>query len=311
MTLLDIPLLVFIALATLLAIRTVAGTVAPALSTSPHAGLVTNVWLPLAFVTPLVAVATRTGNSVRGVGWIPLGAPIAVGAIVVAIVLLVARRPLDLRAWPALCWTGAGILLLALGAAHELTLCTGQAILAIAAVLRWINTPEPLHPPRSHHADAPLARATLIMLAVAAAQTAGTVLVSPYALPVAATLILGGVATGGAALARRAGPDAAALVGGWSASLGLLFGVGFLSVSKMVPRALSLWFGPTLNGIDEGIAYGFGAYAAEAVLLALLPATLVLPGRAPRSVSVVLGAVLITIATGLAAWRAALAIPSQ
>ncbi|MHC5114241.1 MAG: hypothetical protein ACYTGP_07420 [Planctomycetota bacterium] len=269
--------------------------------------LITDVWGPLTVMLPLLIVAGDVGTSVRGAGWLAVGAPAWIGVFAVAAVLLVRSPRPGLAVDPrlSLACGGAGLLLLLLGAAHDLTVWIGQCTFALAALLLWMNAP-------AHEAaadDAPPAgdAAGVVWVPAALACGAGQGVCALLVDDGVAAAISGAMMVAWAAwaviAAAVAGPDdAAPRVGGWSAALGSLFGIGIISVAYMTPLALRILSGRAPE-VSTHVAHSFGAYAVEGAVLVLLGAAMLIVPRASGIARRALGAALGLLAAAAAAWR--------
>lgn len=270
-----------------------------------------DVWAPLAMVIPMMFFVGRVNVSVRGVGWIPLGGPATCGLIALGASMAACTRlssDLDWRnnwTWRLRCaCTGTGVLLLMLGAAHNLTLWIGQCAFAIGALLMWMNSPELRAEARSGMSTEQ-ARAgvgmTVAMLG-AIGQGAAALLAPREFAPISGALMIAGAAAVSAAAARSAGPGAAARIGGWAATYGVLLSLGLLSVMRLVPHAIET-IRDNRTTMIKNVASGFGAYGFEAMVMILLTAMVAAIMRWPRLNRRRLGAALIIAGAVLAAWR--------
>lgn len=267
-----------------------------------------DVWAPLAIVAPLIVMAGRAGPNVKLVGWLPLGAPACVGlAALGAALWSAARSPgpegnaIGAGRRLLASMAGAGLLLVLLGGADELTVWTGQCSFAVAAVLLWMNTPAVGGTvPDGQNLGG--AVALLLSLLCAGGQCVACLLVSgPWiaASAAIATVYAIGVVAGGA---LTAGPGPALRVGGWAAALGTLLGIGGISLVHLMPQSFRV-AGGLQQTVDSRVAFGFGAFAFEGMLLLLLPAGVL---ALPRLGAVGLrraGLGILLLAAGLAIWR--------
>jgi hypothetical protein len=268
-------------------------------------------------VVPVLFLAGRVEASVAEVGWPAIGGPVMLGAIAVAAALLSRRnnRSLDPGRWAMGCWVGVGLVLFLLGAAHELTVWTGQACFALAAVMLWINTPA-AEPSRSNGTSTTPARhagwGMFIVLLLSAAQ--GFVLSrlprEATSIGVAIALAFSGI--GVAASAVAAGPAWAVRVGGWSASLGVLLAIGLLSLLHLLPQSVAMFVDPLHRSamgaasVSTEVAYGFGHFALEAIILIALPLAIPILARLEGSAERIAGGVLLIAAAAVTAGRVAL-----
>ena len=279
----------------------------PALGMLRQPELVADVWAPLALVLPLVLLCGRVGETVRGVGWAPIGGPVCVGALAVGASMIAGMRGAKttaLNPWALVCWAGGGFLLLLLGAVHDLMIWTGQVIFALAAVLLWMNTPPYI--PRSQRSHTPAERwagvGMLIAICCALGQGIIGLFISDEKLPVSVGLMMGYGAAAGAGAARLAGWPWSARIAGWAATIGLLLGIGAISLLRLLPLAT----GVALNragAITPEVAHSFGIYAVEATMLLLLPVIALVAVLSARFVQVVAGIAVIGLCAALAAWR--------
>ena len=91
-------------------------------------------------------------------------------------------------------------------------------------------------------------------------------------------------------------------MGAWTGALGTLLGVGAISLVHLMPQSLGVAFG-VFDTVDAKVAYGFGAFALEGMILILLPAGILAlthlePGLRRRT-----GLGILLLAAGLAIWR--------
>ncbi|NNF41677.1 MAG: hypothetical protein HKN62_01275 [Phycisphaerales bacterium] len=274
------------------------GRVFPALPTLRAPGGFADVWIPLVTAGPLVFFIVRVHGSVDGVGWAALGGPsyLAWGGLGVALLAGGAiTRPgtVTLTAVAA-----AGLFLLLLGAAHDLTIWTGQVAFAVVAVVLWMNTPAPVS---DDHTAGPVAAGVLLAVGAAVAQGACAMQTEGRWIPASVGVAL---AYGFAVLAlaaRRAGPAWALRIAGWSAAAGTLLAIGMISVLRLVPEAWAMALGRGNGVVPAAVAHGFGRYALEAILLLAWPAAVIFAARLPPPLRrpVAGGLILATIAAAL------------
>ncbi|MCI0630873.1 MAG: hypothetical protein L0Y44_09500 [Phycisphaerales bacterium] len=329
----------------------------PVVNNLQHPSLILDVWGPLSLVIPMVLFVARLDSvqwTMRGIGWMIIGGPIVCGLIALGLSMIGARSlqaraqqgaPSEPSAAPGsplafvdplprrliLSIAGAGFLLLLLAAAHDLTLWMGQCIFAIAAVLLWVNTPELIAPGSRPLADQRPTRAELragIAMTIAVACSVGQAVASlatPNQLvPISGAIIIATAAMVLAYTVVLAGTPATLRLGLWSASLGVLFGLGAISIAHVVPEAWRIIRTGESMPLDR-IATGFGNYALEAfVLLAMAggAAAITRPGfrlnpgqstgtpqanqsQVPVVLYRALGLTFVTLAALLAAWRLA------
>src|SRR5262245_54658529 len=139
----SIAMLVVQAGLAIVAIEQLRHRVLPNLDRVAQPELMLEVWVPLALVLPLLFGISRVESNVRGAGWLAVGAPALCAIVAVALAMVVSgrgaagegagehRRELFASA-------GAGVFLLLLSAANELSLLAGQCAFAIGAVLVWL-----------------------------------------------------------------------------------------------------------------------------------------------------------------------------
>jgi hypothetical protein len=271
--------------------------------------LIADVWAPLAMVLPLLFLAGRVGATVRGIGWAPIGGPICAGVLTLGAAMVAGRdEPQTTRPGAAalLCWAGAGLVLLMLGAAHELSIWTGQCIFALAAVLLWLNTPSLGHPPGRGTTLRPLGggMSMAFVLLCAIGQGMAGLLITGPASAISAAMMIAYAAAAGAGAAVLAGPGWAMRIGGWAAAIGMMLGVGIISLLRLMPQALVITLDPRSPARSE-VAHSFGAYALEAVLLMLVPAAAAGATRLPRRTAIALGIGCILLGAAVATWRLA------
>jgi hypothetical protein len=262
--------------------------------------VVLDVWVPLVIVGPLLFVIGRLDANVVGAGWTPVGGPVCVGLVGLGMALRTGDAP-RAGAWALGAAAGAGLLLLLLGAAHDLSIWTGQVTFALAAVVLWMNTPVPGH---ATGAETPrVAAGVLIALVCAVGQGVCAVLVPERAAGASIGLLF--LAGGAAAFAARgAGGAAAARIAIWTAGLGPLLAIGFISLVRLAPMSARIVMGEEVE-VTPLIAHGFGAYAFEAVMLMVMPAVVVVAGRLDGTGRRRLGLLLALAAVAVAAWRVA------
>jgi hypothetical protein len=279
----------------------------PALRAARQPELIADVWAPLAVVLPMLFLAGRVDMTVRGVGWVPVGGPVCAGVLALGAATLAARGAsrdsgVDYRALA--CWAGSGLVLLMLGAAHDLTVWTGQCAFALAAVLLWMNTP-----PASHSAGpAPVGRPTAAgpwmgaVFLCAIGQGVAGLLLTGSASAISAAMMVGYAAAAGAGAAALGGPGWAVRIGGWSAAIGMLLGVGLISLLRLAPQALAVAVFPQAR-VSVEVAHSFGAYALEGMLLLLLPAGAMAAVRLPQRPRRLFGAAIIVLGAVVAGFR--------
>lgn len=315
---------------TIIGVEQMRRTVLGAVNQLPQPEFVLDLWGPLAVVVPMLFLVGQVGFTVRGVGWMPIGAPIIAAVLALGAAMVTGdslkyisdwRTPAMLRMLVAC--AGIGLVLLMLGTAHDLTLWMGQCAFAVAAVLMWINTPETpetpepptevspkVSPDSGGPSSVPLitrsqARAGAgITIAIACAIGQGLItmwLPSAYA-PLSGAMMLAGAALILAAAAPLAGPDAAMRIGGWAAAYGVLFGLGLLAIVHLLPEAMRLWHDPRAP-VFTRIANGFGEYSIEGLALLLFVIMGIVHQWLESRTRRTLGVLLIIATAALAGWR--------
>ncbi len=282
--------------------------VLPALAAggNPGGSVLPDVWVPLAIVGPMLVLTGAIGDSVEGIGWIPIAAPVCVGLVGVGAALAwsAGARPLEPPARMLATAAGAGVVFLLLGAVDELAIWTGQCVFALAIVVLWINTPY-----RGAVSGAPGGRGapgawSVLALLLAAGQGVCCLLAGDGAGPAGGAILVAYAGAATVLAAHRAGPDPAVRIAVWSAALGTLLGIGTLSFMHLAPRSFAIAIGQGTD-VTMYVAHGFGAYAVEGLFLTLLPAV-ALGGRrlrgGPRRA---LGLTVVAAAAALALWRLA------
>lgn len=299
MMLLDLLLLIGLAICVLGSARLWMRHVLPTAARMREPEVFIDVWLPISLALPFAALALATPNSVAGVGWAPVAAPIALALFIAPAMMLArphqAENPaLDERTergrliWSRNVAVGAGVVLLLLAASHTLTVWVGQCLFAIVATLMWLNVP---HVQRgrgrvaggagessgesnagAHEADNAPNGSTLGLLALGALAGVLVAMLAPgwRWIGLACLCLLPAVVL--AAAARRLPRGRALRLALWLGAFGPLLGIGVLSAARLVPQSLAMMFSPLSTPADGRIATGFGAYVPEAVLLVLLGA---------------------------------------
>ncbi|MHC5023071.1 MAG: hypothetical protein ACYTGG_04060 [Planctomycetota bacterium] len=265
--------------------------VLPVTATLRQPGIVLDVWGPLALVMPLLFTGSLVDGAVSGPGWTAVGGPVvaaALGGGVAACLTTGAGVPGSAAGLVrcGLACAGAGVLLVLLGAAHELTTSVGQAAFAAAAVLLWINTPAVDAVAARTAPTAEQARAggwMVVVVGCSIGQGVTSLWVDPGWTPVSTGLMVGYAAAAIALAGWRGGPSAWRRLAGWSAALGVLLSLGIVSLIQLLPRVRDAIASGGLESADalRRIAYGFGHLAPEAVLLIVL-GTIVATGEDRR-----------------------------
>ncbi len=271
--------------------------------------LIHDVWAPLALVLPMMFLIGRIDGDVRGVGWIPIGAPVFCAVAALGLAALVSGAfQLPISLMPPLqaiaAWTGAGVLLLLLGAAHHLTLWMGQCAFAVAAMLLWFNTPD--EPATDEMTPGQLRAGFGMTLALAGAigQGMAAMYVNEIYAGVSGAMMIATAAASLAAATCLTGPNVTIRLGGWSATYGILLGLGLLSLMRLFPEALHAARNGATRPINR-IAFGFGSYWIEGAAMLFLAATALVVMRQPTALRRLCGIVLIGSAVALAGWRLA------
>lgn len=105
-----------------------------------------------------------------------------------------------------------------------------------------------------------------------------------------------------AGAARRGGSTVGLRTGGWTAAIGTFLGIGAISVVHLLPQSLGVVLG-LRNIVEPRVAYGFGAYALEGMILFLLPAGMLVLPRLDSARRRRVGLAILLLAAGLAIWR--------
>lgn len=318
-TLLLVPLH---ALAAEASVRTCRSRIAPNLRSIREPAGVTDSLLPFALALPLITVGWRVGwDMSNAIGWTVVGAPIVMAILSLGAAIWIGFAPPpvpdvelhddaessrhllnSLSPAAAAGWCCAGVVVLLLGAANDLTIWVGQCAFAAGAVLLWINTPD-IRSPDHNSAEARVGGGLTLMLLWAIVQAVAMGFAPARFLPVCTGVSIA-QASMIAALAGVCGSPAAALrIGGWTATLALLLGCGTISLHHLLPQMLATALGE--RGLPPmRVAYGFGEFALEGTLLVLFGAAALarrqLPARKTRRI---LATLLIIGAAILAGWR--------
>lgn len=276
----------------------------PALSQGASRALLTDLWLPVALIAPLLGPATRPVENVPL--WSGRAASPAVGLALLACaaVALGTSRRLSLRGitLPLLMLALSGAVVLLLAAANRLSIGVGQTLFACAVVLMWVNTPRV--PPKG--AEPHLPGALIVILLLAAAQTAILVFMSTEAAlraGVAVVVIQGAMIVG---ILARHSPAAALSIGGWTGVYGAMLCVGMVSVARLVRSTFLA--GPDgddriLQAASFGVASGFAHLAIEGALLVLGAASMAGAARLHGAGRITVGVAALLAGAGLIAWR--------
>ena len=194
--------------------------------------VIINVLAPLALVGPMVLLVGRIDGSVHGLGWIPIGGPVACGMFALACALIVGnqfdQRTAALRPLLLATWVSTGVVMLLVAATHELTISVGQCAFTLAAVILWLNTPQ-----RASVGTSP-AKASgsgilwpALALVCSLGQGIAALMIDPSLAGYSGALMVTYAAMGAAIFACVCGTTAALSVGGWATVYGVLFALGF------------------------------------------------------------------------------------
>ncbi len=270
--------------------------------------VIINVLAPLALVGPMVLLVGRIDGSVHGLGWIPIGGPVACGMFALACALIVGnqfdQRITALRPLLLATWVSTGVVMLLVAATHELTISVGQCAFTLAAVILWLNTPQRA-PAGSGSNKASSGYGTLwpaLALVCSLGQGVAALMIDPSLAGYSGALMVTYAAMGAAIFACVCGTTAALSVGGWATVYGVLFAMGIMSLRQLIPMAVRTVAGDNTAALKH-VAYGFGAYAPEAALmLALVAAAMSIRGmgRRPQRIA---GVTLLVVAAAWCAWR--------
>lgn len=269
--------------------------------------LTINVFAPLALVGPMVLLVGRIDGSVHGLGWIPIGGPVACGMFALACALIVGnrfdQRIAALRPLLLATWVSTGVVMLLVAATHELTLSVGQCAFTLAAVILWLNTPQGV--PAGAGAPKASGYGTLwpaLALACSLGQGVAALMIDPSLAGYSGALMMTYAAMGAAIFACVCGTTAALSVGGWATVYGVLFAMGIMSLRQLIPMAVRTAAGDNTAALKH-VAYGFGAYAPEAALMLALAAAAMSTGWMGRRPQRIGGVTLLVVAVVWCAWR--------
>ena len=269
--------------------------------------VIINVLAPLALVGPMVLLVGRIDGSVHGLGWIPIGGPVACGMFALACALIVGnqfdQRTAALRPLLLATWVSTGVVMLLVAATHELTISVGQCAFTLAAVILWLNTPQ-----RASVGTSP-AKASgsgilwpALALVCSLGQGIAALMIDPSLAGYSGALMVTYAAMGAAIFACVCGTTAALSVGGWATVYGVLFAMGLMSLRQLIPMAVRTAAGDNTAALKH-VAYGFGAYAPEAALMLALVATAMSMGGMGRRVQRIAGVTLLVVTAVWCAWR--------
>ncbi len=321
-SLLALPLQVFAAAA---AMRAFGRRIAPNIVQLPRPEGALDSLGPFSLALPLVSAGWRVEWDASGTaGWIAIGGPIIIAMLALGAAIWVGfarsssaptlhsshfsfprRESLSISPITVATWSAVGGLLLLVGAAHDLTIWTGQCAFAAGAVLLWMNTPEHSRD-ESSQLESQSGNGLTILLGCGLLQAAAISFVPLRFLPISAGMAIASAAMIVALGARIASPFAALRLGGWTATYGVLLGLGVMSLHQLLPTIPSAFSAHPLRSDLPPIrvAFGFGTFAIEATALLLLgSASLVAPRLASRAARLALGGLIIIAAAILAGWR--------
>lgn len=279
----------------------------PRLSEPPHPDGTRDVWGPVVLIAPLLFFARAPEWSVSsGDMTVALPIPIIAGALGLSLALFRLNAPPGATPLPLrllVVAAGVGLLLILLGWAHELHMLIGQSAFAIAALLLWMNSPA-----SPHSAAAGVARhdppGVLGILAIAIAH-GWLASRSTDGWRDAGGWMLGlWVITALALAGWRASPRAAIPLALWTASIGGLLVLGSLSLRLLIPHLYSRVASPTgESSVSMRAAFGFGAYATEAILLLALPIAVAAAMRCGPVLRRVVALMILAAAVTASIWR--------
>ena len=269
--------------------------------------LIINVFAPLALVGPMVLLVGRIDGSVHGLGWVPIGGPVACGMFALACALIVGnqfdQRITALRPLLLATWVSTGVVMLLVAATHELTIAVGQCAFTLAAVILWLNTPQGASAGAGpHKASGSRTLWPALALACSLGQGVAALTIDPSLAGYSGALMVTYAAMGAAIFACVCGTTAALSVGGWATVYGVLFAMGILSLRQLIPMAVQTVTGDNTAALKH-VAYGFGAYAPEAALILALAAAAMSIGRMGRHPQRIAGVTLLVVAAVWCAWR--------
>ena len=277
----------------------------PALNQLHAPSLITDVWAPLVLLLPMLFFLSRLRDGdVNGAAWVGVGGPIVCAVIGLGAALIVSRPSVPALPWASMAiWTGAGVVLLLLAAAHHLTLWMGQSAFALAAVLLWINTPDDAGS-AEQMSSVQLRAGVGLVLALIAAVAHGTVsvFVPDKLIMISGALTVAAATMSMGAASRCAGPDVTIRIGGWSIAYGTLLALGVLSLLRLVPAAYSSAVHDVVIPVHR-VARGFEEYWIESTIAMTFATAVVALMRMSAVFRRVIGLCLIAAAAILAAWR--------
>jgi hypothetical protein len=257
----------------LVALHFLVRVVLPSLEQVPDRGHLLDVWIPVALIMPMVCYASFAGGGQVGLGWVAIGGPIVVGLIAMGAALFTSAtdaRELQMPLPVTAAWLGAGVLLVLVASLGDLSVWTGQCAFAIGAVLLWLNAPEREAPVGDRRSTDRIGWAMLIVLAASAGSAVAALAAGTSGGPISGAIMLVVAAMTVAAAARLDGGASALRLGAWCGVYGLLFGLGVIAFSVLFPLVFNMMQGEQMTGVQR-VSYGFGEYAAEGIVLVVLP----------------------------------------
>jgi hypothetical protein len=294
-------------------LRVIARRVLPALRDSGDAALLIDVWLPLTLALPMIILAGWIGLHGHQ-GWTAaVGGPPLLGVIALALAWLAGAGSSltnHVSIASALTWCATGAVLLLLGAVHELTIFAGQCAFAIAAVLLWLNTPGekddggPTNATATTPGQERLAAGTLAAVILAAGIGACCVMVadSPLHASLSQAVSIVFAACALAAGVRCLTMDEMLRVGGWTATYGILFGLGIMSLTRLSPIVTATIVNHDLPPLPP-VARGMGTYAPEATAMLALGVLSFTSRMVMSDVRRLAGWIVLILVAALLAWR--------
>ncbi|MCH7601885.1 MAG: hypothetical protein IIB54_03875 [Planctomycetes bacterium] len=289
-------------------LRLLIGSILPSLRRMRCSDIVLDIWLPISLALPMLVMVGRMHEDAQGVGWVPLGGPLVCGAFGLGMMLLFGQPGQDnsgLTLKPMAIWMTTGLVMLFLGVAHELRVWTGQVMFALGAVLMWLNATHSSELPAKANADEMnVGYATFWVVLCSLGQGLAAVFCDQAWWPLSSAMMIAYAVMVLAATARLCGPQSALRLGGWTATYGVMFGLGLASLLFMLPTMLEVWAGESPN-ISDRVAHGFGRYALEGSLLLILGPVGWLTMRLHVTTRRVCGILALLATSTLAAWRLA------
>ena len=254
-------------------LRLMIGSVLPSLRRMRSQEIVLDIWAPISLALPMLVMVGRMQEDAQGVGWVPIGGPLVCGAFGLGMMLLFGQSDQGnsgLTLKPMAIWMTTGLVMLLLGVAHELWVWTGQVMFALGAVLMWVNaTHSPELPTRANEDEMNAGKAMLWVLLCSLGQGLAAVFCDQEWWPLSGAMMIAYALMVLAATARICGPQSTIRLGGWTATYGVMFGLGLSSLLFMLPTVFGVLTGQAPN-ISDRVAHGFGPYALEGSLLLIL-----------------------------------------